>query len=204
MYLTRINLDSTNRKTMAAYTQRNLFHGALEHAFTGERERTLWRLDRVAGKDYMLILSPSMPNTDGLVSQFGTGNPAESKDYGILLNRIQNGSMWGFRLVANPTRVVTNGETKKIVAHTSVQFQKEWLMRTAESYGFMLKPEWFGVNGSSWEKFTRENSTITFLSVTFEGTLKVTDADKLRKAIASGIGREKAYGMGMITLARMA
>ena len=39
------------------------------------------------------------------------------------------------------------------------------------------------------------------LSVVFEGVLTVTDADAFRNALVNGIGREKAYGMGLLTIA---
>ena len=41
------------------------------------------------------------------------------------------------------------------------------------------------------------------LAVTYEGILTVTDEDSFRKALVNGIGREKAYGLGMITVAGM-
>ena len=37
---------------------------------------------------------------------------------------------------------------------------------------------------------------------TFEGVLEVTDPDALRRALTHGIGRGKAYGCGLMTLAR--
>lgn len=42
---------------------------------------------------------------------------------------------------------------------------------------------------------------VKLLAVTYEGILTVTDADALRNALVNGIGREKAYGMGLMTLA---
>ena len=36
----------------------------------------------------------------------------------------------------------------------------------------------------------------------FEGRLKVEDADVFKDALVNGIGREKAYGMGLLTIAR--
>ena len=39
------------------------------------------------------------------------------------------------------------------------------------------------------------------LAVTYEGSLTVTDADLFRKALTEGIGREKAFGMGLLTIA---
>ena len=39
------------------------------------------------------------------------------------------------------------------------------------------------------------------LSVTYEGVLTVVDAEIFKKALVNGIGREKAYGMGLLTVA---
>lgn len=41
------------------------------------------------------------------------------------------------------------------------------------------------------------------LSVTYEGILKVTDAEKFQKILIEGIGRGKAFGMGMLTIAKV-
>jgi CRISPR system Cascade subunit CasE len=40
-----------------------------------------------------------------------------------------------------------------------------------------------------------------FNAAMFEGMLACTDADKLRSAVISGIGRGKAFGMGLLSLA---
>ena len=37
--------------------------------------------------------------------------------------------------------------------------------------------------------------------MTFDGSLTVTDPEKLRHALSNGIGRAKGYGCGMLTLA---
>lgn len=42
---------------------------------------------------------------------------------------------------------------------------------------------------------------VTVLAVTFEGRLQVTDPDALRRTLTQGIGRARAYGCGLLTLA---
>lgn len=42
---------------------------------------------------------------------------------------------------------------------------------------------------------------MTFGAVLFEGELRVTDADRLRAALAAGIGSGKAYGFGLLSVA---
>ena len=44
---------------------------------------------------------------------------------------------------------------------------------------------------------------ISFISVTYEGILTVSDKEMFVKALTEGIGREKAYGMGMLTVMRL-
>ena len=41
------------------------------------------------------------------------------------------------------------------------------------------------------------------VSVTYEGILKIVDEEKVRKMLIDGIGREKAYGVGLMTLVHM-
>ena len=40
------------------------------------------------------------------------------------------------------------------------------------------------------------------LGVTYEGLLTVTDVQAFREALTNGIGRGKAYGMGLLTVMR--
>lgn len=40
MYLTRMELDMRRKKTMLAFANRRLFHGAVEAAFEGRAQKT--------------------------------------------------------------------------------------------------------------------------------------------------------------------
>lgn len=42
---------------------------------------------------------------------------------------------------------------------------------------------------------------MTFAAVTFDGLLRVTDADRFRTTLAHGIGSAKAYGFGLLSIA---
>ena len=57
-----------------------------------------------------------------------------------------------------------------------------------------------------WYKFRKLQEggrPVSLLSVTFEGMLTVTDVELFRRALTEGIGRGKAYGMGMLTVMRV-
>ena len=62
----------------------------------------------------------------------------------------------------------------------------------------------FQTVNSKWYDFYKKSGSgscrIRMMSVTFEGVLKVTDAEKFKETLCCGIGREKAYGQGLITV----
>ncbi|MFE2167475.1 type I-E CRISPR-associated protein Cas6/Cse3/CasE, partial [Streptomyces sp. NPDC059447] len=49
---------------------------------------------------------------------------------------------------------------------------------------------------------TNGRGRVTICPVLFEGTMTVTDPAALRRALLEGIGSGKAYGAGLLTLAR--
>ena len=57
------------------------------------------------------------------------------------------------------------------------------------------RPYHFGKGGG-------QKHQVRLLSVTYEGALTVTDPALFREVLQFGLGREKAYGMGLMTLMR--
>lgn len=205
MYLSRVELNTALRETMKALVSPSIFHGAIESSFDGERTRRLWRIDNLNGKKYILILSETKPNLQSFTEQFGYEGRFETKDYSSLLDRISNGGKWRFRLTANPT--VAKKPEGKILAHITPEYQKKWLSDRAEKHGFSLNDDDFQTVSSRWYDFRKQNgektARVRLLSVTFEGVLTITDAEKFKEVLCLGIGREKAYGQGMITVVRV-
>ena len=127
----------------------------------------------------------------------------QTKDYEPLLARIKTGNIWRFRLSANPTRRVKDSvtEKKKICAHKTTANQKEWLIKKSQQHGFQLATDGFDVTENKWFRFRKSSGdVVTILSVTYEGLLMVTDAELFCKTLINGIGRGKAYGMGLLTV----
>ncbi len=188
---------------MRALSSPNLFHGAVESAFPGERRRNLWRIDTLRGETYLMILSDDKPNLTHAVEQFSLpGTKWESLSYEKLLERIISGSRWHFRLVANPT-IRKDG---RVMAHITAKHQQKWLSDRAERCGFRLNEDEFQVTGSRWYRFRKragEGQYVSLLAVTFEGILTVEDAELFRQTLCCGIGREKAFGMGLLTVVRV-
>lgn len=207
MYLSRVELDPTRRSTMAALAAPQKLHGAVEIAFTGERRRRLWRLDRLGERLYLLLLSEDVPELSGVVEQFGTGAAAETRSYDPLLQRVEPGSSWQFRLTANPTKCCKDpkapAERGTVAAHCSTKYQKQWLLDRAAKHGFALREEEFTVTRVQWQHFAKHGTRpVTLLAVTYEGALQVTDPEQFRALLCQGMGRGKAYGLGLMTVMR--
>ena len=92
------------------------------------------------------------------------------------------------------------------MAHITPEFQKKWLGSRAQKLGFSVDEAEFQTVQSKWYDFRKKNgagsSRVRLLSVTFEGVLTVTDANRFRETLCNGIGREKAYGQGLMTIIR--
>ena len=203
MFLTRMKMSTENRNVMRALVAPNIIHGVIESAFPGERKRRLWRLDHLRDGVYLLLLSEDRPDLSHAAEQFGA-SAWETVPYEPLLDRIERGSRWHFRLVANPTVSRSQGENKrgKIYAHSTVYYQRQWLLKKAEKNGFALEEDSIDVTKSQWFRFRKkeEGQMLSLLQVSYEGVLTVTDPEVFKKALTEGIGREKAFGMGLLTI----
>lgn len=134
--------------------------------------------------------------------------------------RLARGQQYGFRLVANPVHTVTDAVgKKKRLAHVSARYQLGWLADRADSMGVRFPIDMHQnsddfspgeppsiadcVRLSSREtlKFKRREHQVTLTRVQFDGVLEITDVAQLRSALTNGIGRGKAYGCGLLTLA---
>jgi CRISPR system Cascade subunit CasE len=153
-----------------------------------------------------------------------------TQPYESLLNRLSKGDRFAFRLTANPTRSVRveDGASRtRRVEHVTAAHQVQWLMGQATRHGFcilgssatqpgtqdaaldlrLLRRDKlrFRRSGSSRSRSARgdvaEHKPVTIVQVAYEGGMEVTDPDRLKSALTSGIGRGRAYGCGLLTLA---
>lgn len=222
MYLSRIEINPQRMETRRALTSPQIMHAALESSFPSEdirSTRNLWRVDKLGNSLYILLQSPCKPDFTHIVEQFGW--PAseqrwETRDYEPFISRLKPGQSWRFRLRANPVRSLKITDEKqargKVVHHVTVEQQKKWLYDRSLKCGFAVisenKNDWpaqqqysFDVVQSDLVNFKRRGEKITLSLVTFEGVLKITDGEIFVQNMMKGIGRAKAYGCGLLTLA---
>jgi CRISPR system Cascade subunit CasE len=229
MYLSRVEFNRYRRGTLDALTNLQVLHAAVENSFpatactdeggeylSSDKKRNLWRTDLFQNSLFLLVVSSQKPDFTHIVEQFGW--PAShqewvTKDYRPFLAQVQNGQLWRFRLCANTTFSKASpadsaSRRGQIQACNTVDGQKKWLVERAGKHGFAVREENFIIAGKDTKKFGRkktglENRQVTLSIAVFEGILEVTDDQMLRDCLCQGLGRAKAYGCGLMTLARL-
>jgi CRISPR system Cascade subunit CasE len=213
MYLSRIALDANKRETVRLMASPHMLHGAVEGSFEGERRRNLWRIDTLGGAPHLLVLSEGAPDFAPLAERYGRDDLPrawETRSYEPLLSRIAEGQTWQFRLRANPVyRSAHENEAGKnrgkLYNHVTREHQKNWLITRGAARGFRIVEEAFDITHVQWHRFSKGaggKNEVSMLAVAYEGALMVADAALFRDALTQGIGRGKAYGCGLLTIAR--
>jgi CRISPR system Cascade subunit CasE len=197
---------------MRALAWPQLLHAAVEYSCPGKSgQRKLWRIDWLGEACYLLLLSPGRPDFTPIIENFGYAEGrGESKDYSFLLDRLQRGQVWRFRLRANPVRYSAKDKDEpsdrgKVFAHVTSEQQRQWLLERAENSGFLLAADAFEVVHTEWKSFRKTPASkheVKLRVATFEGVLTISDLELFKQALLSGIGRAKAYGCGLLTIAR--
>lgn len=222
MFLTRIELDPGRRLARKYLGSPQVMHAVVMKAAgsvpTDGAGRVLWRTDH-GPTTSLYMLSPTAPDCQQIVAEAGVlGGSAQTLDYEPFLNRLAAGQVWAFRLTANPSRAVPQepGVRGKRQGHVTVAQQRQWLLDRAERLGFELlgsapdgrDERMLRVVSRTRPVFGRDNplsqqrDRVRINQTVFEGVLRVTDPQVLRVALVGGIGRSKAHGCGLMTLAR--
>lgn len=218
MYLSRVEIDINNRYKIKDLSHLGAYHNWVEQSFpeeidSSQRNRHLWRIDRLNGKNYLLLLSAERPVLEQL-EQYGVAKTAVTKSYDAWLDHIKVGMVLRFRLTANPTHSIIDPKHPKgrVVPHVTIEQQKQWLEDRALRAGFELVsrteslPDMdhqsaFDVVDHDWPMLHRRKGRGVRLSrVTFEGVLRVLDVAAFKQTLTRGLGREKAFGMGLMTV----
>ena len=233
MFLTKIDLDPARRLARKYLGSPQVMHAVVLRATGGDDGdgpgRVLWRADRGPATTTLYLLSPSEPDCTQIVAEAGAaGTRSLTLDYSPFLATLDVGQVWAFRLTANPSYSAPRGpEVRgKRYGHVTVEQQRRWLIERTPRYGFELVPvSGAAATGADADAiaasasvvvvrrerpvFRRRNpdrdrrDRVTINRTVYEGVARVTDPDALRHALVAGIGRSKAYGCGLMTLARV-
>lgn len=231
MYLSRLVLNARDYRVRRDLADCQELHRALLSAFPadgGSRAEVglLFRVEGDGAAPMVLAQSLVRPDWERLRRRspgYLRGGPGEGwqvKEIGAAYAALREGAVLRFRLRANPTKRLGNSvkaaqptKVGKRVALLKEQERLAWLERKAEAAGFKLRrvqssdgsvaavdvrPE---DNQRGWRAAAGDRKPLLFGSVLFEGELSVSDAERFRRALASGIGSGKAYGFGLLSVA---
>ena len=143
-------------------------------------------------------------------------------------HKLEEGQRLFFTLRANPVVTVATAEGKKLRHDVVMNAKKQmrvdalppadrpmlqqlvqdscmpWLQMRSELNGFSIEPNLVIVDGyQQHESFAKQQKRpVRYSTVDFQGILTVTDPDRFRSALFSGIGKAKAFGCGLMLIRR--
>lgn len=211
MYLSKLLLDPRNRQVQCEIGNRYELHRTLTAQFTEENRKDIGLLYRLElekqqnnGNITLLVQTQLKPHWDDLLNSGMLATYPEVKLFDV---EFFEGDQFYFRLLGNPTvrRTQPDGKSKRVGLYTPEE-QQAWLTRKAHQSGF----EVIGVNLrdlaliESLKKKNNKSYMIKHLAVQFDGLLKVTKPNKFTSALKNGIGSAKAFGFGLLSLAKYA
>lgn len=202
-----------------------LVRGVIPPSATG---RVLWRLEELGHHYDLYVQSPEVPSLEHFVEKAGWPGPSgvpQVANLEPLLRQIAVAREFSFRVTLNPVtstrsplkptasqiHTLEAGSRAVRVGHRTAYYQMEWFVgRTSGEnlvWGFELLS---GANGPDARIASRRRlrfrkpaggPPITLETATYEGRLRVTNPERFTHSLVNGIGKGKAYGCGLLTLA---
>ncbi len=227
MYLLRAFLDPRSRQVRIDARDPDSLHKTVMRAFPDDAgpnprksHQVLHRLEQDRERTVLLVQSRVPPATekwprgyllepsddlDLAMSALGE-NPAVRP---LPIDRIGDGDRFAFRLKANTTRKIDtktgSDGNKRNGRRVPVRGDEErlaWLQRHAERGGFSVDPGRLRITEVG-PAGGRGKESVVVAGTLFEGILRVERAADFHTALAGGIGPAKAFGFGLLSLARV-
>ncbi|GLW56799.1 type I-E CRISPR-associated protein Cas6/Cse3/CasE [Kitasatospora phosalacinea] len=206
--LTRIRLNPHHKMVRADLADpvrlhRTLMRLAPDHLGTSPRREAglLFRLDRDS-EPVLLVQMAGHPQLAALPPGYGT---AHHHTLTAMLHALTQGTPVRYRITANPTTykpspIPAEGRRPRgtLTALTGTAATAWWHRHSTQAGLDIL------TTTATPQPGPRHNpdDPRPFHPLTrFDGTARITDPDLLRTAVTSGIGRAKAYGAGLLSLA---
>lgn len=202
MILSRLILNERHRAVYYDLGNIHAMHQRIMQGFPDEsraKARADWNVLYRVEPDARTILVQSDCQPDWTRLPDGYLTAAETKSIDPMLNGLSAGQILRFRLKANPTkREKSSG--KRIGLRRPAE-QESWLQRQGERYGFEVLDVRVGSTGGVTGRKKDTPSQIQLETVLFEGVLRIAAPEAFREALRKGIGRGRAYGCGLLSIA---
>jgi CRISPR system Cascade subunit CasE len=228
MFLSKLVLNLRHRQARHDLARPYEMHRTLmnnyPHPRVEQRCDLLFRLEpEQTGSPVVLVQTRDDPDWSSLPAGYLLRR-AEFKSIPLAFSTSQR---LRFRLRANPTRRVSEKNERlggvmagKRIGLTTETEQVRWLLNKGETGGFRVPGAWVdAVEPESGAALQLPNFRVNvipegrdrnnkpghggeFVAVRFEGVLVVSDPNLFAEAVSSGIGSGKAFGFGLLSLAR--
>lgn len=208
MYISLLEIDPRSHVARTWLGNPYRVHQRLLMAFPdADPGRVLFRIEDEWAPPRIIVQCEAEARWDAAFEDLRVlASPIQQK---VLSLNVAVGDELRFRLRANPTKRLMAGCPGKRVDGPRVGLFKEedqrtWMERKASSAGFELLSVAIRPLGTvvSRKNPAKDRGRQSHLAVQFDGHLRVTEPRELEAAVRCGIGSAKAYGFGLLSLAR--
>lgn len=203
MFLTQIIFNPYKRGARQLLSNPERLHSAVIESFTPETlkkspHRPLYRIETYNHNPRLIISSETIPSVEHIVEQGGRENDPNTvsiKNYDTFLNNLKTGESFLFKIKLNPTIKHRNN-----VIPLKLTDQYEWLINKMLNHGYEVNPQILQIKENGILDFWKQKQHVTVNYTLFQGIVTITNSEKATEVIRTGIGRNKAYGMGLLSL----
>lgn len=203
MILSKFTLDIRSPQGRKCAADCQIMHRSVMRLFhcTRQEGNVLYRFH--PQKLAVYILSEKNPDLEDIPAGMKFRG---KKDMGAWEESIAAGQSFRFDLLAAPTKKVAEEGAKNSRRKflRSPQERLDWLSRKAEQAGFSLVQVQENTSETIAGKHEEDAGGRFYChAMSYQGILTVKDREKFHAAWKNGIGSGRAYGQGMLLLARM-
>ena len=209
MFLSKLLLDPANHQVRSELANRYELHRTLTTQFPHagrDQIGLLYRIEIPDGYTYqpitLLVQSQLKPTWENFEQHGYLVENPQVKTFDLVFPA---GAMYYFRLIANPSKRQKQADGKgKRVGIYQQEEQLGWLRRKSDQGGFHVMDLKFSDQGfiKGIKQEDGKTHMIQHLAVQFDGRLQITDETQFQKTFMNGIGSAKAFGLGLLSLAR--
>ncbi|MFG2895081.1 type I-E CRISPR-associated protein Cas6/Cse3/CasE [Streptomyces sp. NPDC048248] len=210
LWLTRIQPNLRHRDARRDLSSAVAMHHRIMQLFPdglGAQARrqagALFRTEDTGPTPVVLLQSQLRPDLDQLPTDYAS---AVTKDLSPLLDALRPGLTVRYRIIANAvrkpghtTRATTGAPA--VIPLTGAEADEWWQRQAEEHSGLHLSTAHSTPLDSARGQRAQDQRRITHARTQFDGAATIKDPDLLRQRLLDGIGRGKAYGCGLLTLA---
>lgn len=205
MYFTAMTFDPLSPMTHYFLGNPEHAHAEILSLFEPGSSRPLFRVDNKKNEKIVYMVSENMPNVERWNNRFGIKpgqSLCQSADYEAFLASIKKGDLMSFKITAVPTKT-TNGKKVSLDYKSALN----WMSRKLIKGGAIPVEDSLMQAEEQSVKFRKGFASTThevyYRTRTYEGIFEVENVDKVVDMLRHGIGRQKAYGCGMLTVVPM-